>query len=432
MFKLIDNKFSITSKSSTVQKEITAGFTTFITMAYIIIVNPMMMSSAGMDYGASFVGTCLAAATACILMGLFANWPVGLAPGMGLNAFFTFTVVGEMGYTWEVALGAVFISGVIFFLISITRLRRWILESIPPNMRVAIGVGVGLFICFVGLKIGGIIIQNEATYLSIGDFKNSETILASFSFILIAILSVRKVPGSILIGIFVVTLISIIIGLVEFKGFLSAPPSIVPVFLKLDILGALDIAMISVIISFLFVNFFDTTGTLIGVANQSNLQKKNGEIENLNKALKADSSSSIFGTLFGCSPVTSYVESISGVEAGGRTGLTAIVVGILFLLAIFASPIVSIVPAYATAGALLFVSMLMFSGIKLIDWSDITDVIPALLTVISIPLTFSIADGIGIGFVSLLLIKLFTGRHNDLNLGIIFIGLLFILKFTFL
>lgn len=432
MYDFLDKKFSISSNFSTVQKEITAGFTTFITMAYIIIVNPMMMSNAGMDYGASFVGTCLAAALACIVMGWYANWPVGLAPGMGLNAFFTYTVVGEMGYSWEIALGAVFISGFLFFLISVTKLRRWILDSIPSNMRIAMGVGVGLFICFVGLKIGGIIIQNDATYLSIGDFKKTETILASLSFILIAILSIRKVPGSILIGIIIVTLISVILGKVEFNGFVSKPPSIAPIFLKLDILGAFDVAMISVIISFLFVNFFDTTGTLIGVANQSNLKKENGEIINLNKALKADSSSSIFGTLFGCSPVTSYVESISGVEAGGRTGLTAVIVGILFLLAIFASPIASIVPPYATAGALLFVSMLMFAGIKLIDWTDLTEVIPSLLTVISIPLTFSIADGIGIGFVSYLMIKLFTGRIKDLNLGIIFIGIIFILKFMYL
>ena len=432
MYDFLDKKFSISSNLSTVQKEITAGFTTFITMAYIIIVNPMMMSNAGMDYGASFVGTCLAAAIACIVMGWYANWPVGLAPGMGLNAFFTYTVVGEMGYSWEIALGAVFISGVLFFLISVTKLRRWILDSIPLNMRIAMGVGVGLFICFVGLKIGGIIIQNDATYLTIGDFKKTETILASLSFILIAILSIRKVPGSILIGIIIVTLISLALGKVEFNGFLSSPPSIAPIFLKLDILGAFDVAMISVIISFLFVNFFDTTGTLIGVANQSNLKQENGEIRNLNKALKADSSSSIFGTLFGCSPVTSYVESISGVEAGGRTGLTATVVGLLFLLAIFASPVASIVPPYATAGALLFVSMLMFAGIKLIDWSDLTDVIPSLLTVIAIPLTFSIADGIGIGFVSLLLIKFFTGRFKDLNPGIIFIGVIFILKFMYL
>jgi len=432
MKNFLDKKFSISSSSSTVQKEITAGFTTFITMAYIIIVNPMMMSNAGMDYGASFVGTCLAAAVACILMGWYSNWPVGLAPGMGLNAFFTYTVVGEMGYSWEIALGSVFISGVLFFLISVTKMRRWILDSIPLNMRIAMGVGVGLFICFVGLKIGGIIIQNEATYLSIGDFRQSETILAGLSFILIAILSIRNVPGSILIGIIIITLISICLGKTEFNGFISSPPSISPIFLKLDILGAFDIAMISVIISFLFVNFFDTTGTLIGVANQSQLKQENGEIKNLNKALKADSSSSIFGTLLGCSPVTSYVESISGVEAGGRTGLTAVTVGILFLLAIFASPIASIVPPYATAGALLFVSMLMFAGIKLIDWADLTEVIPSLLTVISIPLTFSIADGIGIGFVSLLLIKLFTGRYKDLNLGIIFIGIIFILKFMYL
>ena len=321
--------------NTNIQTEIVAGITTFITMAYIIFVNPQMMAQSGMDHGAIFVGTCLAAAFACLFMGLYANWPVGLAPGMGLNAFFTYTVVGEMGYSWETALGAVFIAGILFFIMSVTPLRRWMLDSIPLNLRIAMGAGVGLFIGFIGLKNGGIIVSNGATFLSLGDFTSSSTLLAGLGFLLIAILSIRKVPGAIIIGILAVTFISVILNLVQFDGIFALPPDISPVFLELDILGALDVAMISVIVSFLFVNLFDTAGTLFGVASRANLLEESGNIRNMDKALKADSSSSVFGSFFGCAPVTSYVESSAGIEAGGRTGITAVVVGILFLLATF-------------------------------------------------------------------------------------------------
>ena len=432
MINYINKKFLIEEKSTNIKTEIIADLTTFLTMAYIIVVNPQMMADAGMNYGASFVGTCLAAAIACFVMGFYANWPVGLAPGMGLNAFFTYTVVGEMGYNWEVALGAVFLSGLLFFLISITQLRTWLLNNIPSNMRISMGVGVGLFIGFVGLRMGGIISPNEATYLGLGNIKNSETILACLGFILIAALSIRKFPGAILIGILLITLFALLTGRVEFNGFVSSPPSLAPIFLKLDIIGAFDIAMISVVMSFLFVNFFDTTGTLLGVANQTKLTDKSGNTYNLKQALNADSSSSFIGTFFGCSPVTSYVESTSGVEAGGRTGLTAVVVGILFLLATFFSPIASIIPPYATAGALIYVAMLMFFAIRLFDWSDVTEVIPCLLTIIIIPLTFSIANGIALGFISYILIKILTGKSSDLNLGIVLLGVIFGLKFLFL
>ena len=261
MKSLLENFFAVSEHQTSIQKEILAGITTFITMAYIIFVNPQMMAQSGMDYGAIFVGTCLAAAVACLFMGLFANWPVGLAPGMGLNAFFTYTVVGEMGYSWEVALGAVFIAGILFFIMSITPLRRWMLDSIPLNLRIAMGAGVGLFIGFIGLKNGGIIIANGATFLSLGDFTNPGTLLAGLGFLLISILSIRKIPGAIIIGILSVTLISIFLNLVEFEGVFSIPPDVTPVLMKLDIPGALDVAMISVIVSFLFVNLFDTAGT---------------------------------------------------------------------------------------------------------------------------------------------------------------------------
>ena len=432
MKAFLDNFFKTKSHSTDIQTEIVAGITTFITMAYIIFVNPQMMAQTGMDHGAIFVGTCLAAAVACLFMGLFANWPVGLAPGMGLNAFFTYTVVGEMGYAWETALGAVFIAGVLFFIMSITPLRRWMLDSIPLNLRIAMGAGVGLFIGFIGLKNGGIIISDGATFLSLGDFTNSSTLLAGLGFLLIAILSIRKIPGAIIIGILTVTLLSIILNLVEFDGIFALPPDVTPVFLELDIFGALDIAMISVIVSFLFVNLFDTAGTLFGVASRANFLDETGNIRNMDKALKADSSSSIFGSFFGCAPVTSYVESSAGIETGGRTGLTAVVVGILFLLATFLSPFAAAVPAYATSGALIYVAILMLSGMEKLNWDDQSELLPALVMVVMIPLTFSIANGIALGFLVYVAIKTFIGEIKQISSGAWFLTLIFVAKFIFL
>ena len=432
MKSVLENFFSVSEHQTSIQKEILAGVTTFITMAYIIFVNPQMMAQSGMDYGAIFVGTCLAAAVACLFMGLFANWPVGLAPGMGLNAFFTYTVVGEMGYSWEVALGAVFIAGILFFIMSITPLRRWMLDSIPLNLRIAMGAGVGLFIGFIGLKNGGIIVANGATFLSLGDFTNPGTLLAGLGFLLISILSIRKIPGAIIIGILSVTLISIFLNLVKFEGVFSIPPDVTPVLMKLDILGALDIAMISVIVSFLFVNLFDTAGTLFGVATRANLVTETGHIKDLDKALKVDSSSSVFGSFLGCAPVTSYVESSAGIEAGGRTGITAVVVGLLFLLATFLSPLAAAVPAYATAGALIYVAILMLSGIERLNWDDQSELLPALIMIVMIPLTFSIANGIALGFLAYVSIKIFIGEINKISSGAWFLTLIFVAKFIFL
>jgi len=432
MKSALEQFFSIEENQTTLQKEILAGITTFVTMAYIIFVNPQMMAQSGMDYGAIFVGTCLAASFACLFMGLYANWPVGLAPGMGLNAFFTYTVVGEMGYTWEVALGAVFIAGTLFFIMSITSLRRWMLDSIPLNLRIAMGAGVGLFIGFIGLKNGGIIVANGATFLSLGDFTNLSTLLAGIGFLIISILSIRKIPGAIIIGILAVTLIGVLLELVEIKGIFALPPDVIPVLMQLDILGALDIAMISVIMSFLFVNLFDTAGTLFGVATRANLVQDSGDIKDLDKALKVDSSSSIFGSFLGCAPVTSYVESSSGIEAGGRTGLTAVIVGILFLLATFLSPLAAAVPAYATSGALIYVSILMLSGMESLNWNDQSELLPALVIVVMIPLTFSIANGIALGFLAYVSLKVFVGEISKISLGAWFLTVIFVAKFIFL
>ena len=429
---MLEKIFHLESHNTSIKQEFLAGFTTFITMAYIIFVNPQMMASSGMDIGASFVGTCIAAAVACFAMGIYSNWPVGLAPGMGLNAFFTYTVVGEMGYSWEVALGAVFLAGILFVIMSITPLRKWMLDSIPMNLRIAMGSGVGLFIGFIGLKSGGIIVSNDATFLSLGNFLQIETLLAAIGFLLIAILAIRKVSGAIIIGVLSVTLLGILFNLVEFQGFVAYPPDVSPIFMQLDILGALDLAMISVVMSFLFVNLFDTAGTLMGVASRAKLIDETGEVINLERALKADSSSSVVGSFFGCAPVTSYVESSAGVEAGGRTGLTAVFVGVFFLIAIFFSPLAAIIPAYATAGALIYVAILMLSNMEGLDWSDFSELLPALIIIIMIPLTFSIANGIALGFIAYVVMKISTGELKNISSGAWFLTIIFLAKFIFL
>ncbi|MFO7552121.1 MAG: NCS2 family permease [Haliea sp.] len=426
----LERFFRLSEHDTTVRTELIAGATTFVTMAYIIFVNPQMMAAAGMDPQAAFVATCLASALACYLMGLYANWPVGLAPGMGLNAFFTYTVVADMGYSWQVALGAVFLAGVLFVIMSVTRLRRWMLDSIPIDLRVAMGAGVGLFVGFIGLKSGGIIIASDATFITLGDLAAPEPFLAALGFLVIAILSIRQVHGAIIIGILAITGIALGSGLVQFQGLVAAPPSMAPIFLQLDIPGALDVAMTSVIIAFLFVNLFDTAGTLLGVATRAGLVQPDGSIRNLDRALKADSTSSVVGAFLGCAPVTSYVESAAGVAAGGRTGLTAVTVGTLFLVAIFFAPLAAMVPAFATAGALIYVAMLMLTSLQSLLWEDMTEVVPALLTVVMIPLTFSIANGIAVGFISYVAIKLFVGRYRDISPGAWFLALIFIAKFA--
>ena len=337
-----------------------------------------------------------------------------------------------MGYSWEVALGAVFLAGILFFIMSVTPLRQWMLESVPFNLRIAMGAGVGLFIGIIGLKTGGIITSNEATLLSMGDLGKPETILAMIGFLVIAVLSIRKIPGAIVIGIFLVTFVALALNLIKFNGIVSSPPSLMPILLKLDISQALDLAMISIIMSFLFVNLFDTAGTLVGVANQAKLIKADGGIDNLDRALKADSSSSAIGSLLGCSPVTSYVESSAGIEAGGRTGLTAVTVGFLFLLAIFFAPLATMIPAYATSGALIYVAILMLSSMEKLNWSDLSDLLPALVIIVMMPLTFSIANGIALGFLSYVIIKIFSGQLKTISSGAWFLTIIFLSKFIFL
>ena len=426
----MDKLFKLSAAKTTVGVELSAGLTTFMAMAYIAFVNPQMMASTGMDQGASFVATCLAAALACFLMGLYANWPVGLAPGMGLNAFFTYTIVGDMGYPWQTALGAVFIAGILFVILTVTRLREWMLVSIPWNLRIAMGAGIGLFVGMIGLKNGGIIVDHSATLLSLGNFQVTETLLAGLGFLVITGLATRQFPGAILAGILIVTVAGLAVGAVEYNGIVSAPPSIAPVLGQLDIAAALDVAMISAIASILFVNLFDTAGTLVGVATQAGLTNEKGEIENLDRALHADSTSSVAGALVGCAPVTSYVESAAGVAAGGKTGLTACAVGALFIAMIFFAPLAGMIPPFATAGALLYVALLMMSGMQHLYWTDPTELLPALLTIIMVPLSFSIANGIAAGFLSYVLLKVIAGKSADVTAAAWVMAVIFTARFA--
>jgi AGZA family xanthine/uracil permease-like MFS transporter len=385
-----------------------------------------------MDYGAVFVATCLAATVGSLLMGLLANYPIALAPGMGLNAFFTFGVVLGMGYSWQVALGCIFWSGTIFFLLSVFKARKWIIDSIPNSLRFAISIGIGLFLAMIALQNAGVIVKNEATLVGLGNIKSLEVLLTFLGFFIIAALYIRKIGGAIIIGILSVTMIALILGKVSYQGVFSMPPSVAPTFLQLDFSAILDLTLIPVIFAFLFVDLFDTSGTLIAVADKANLLDENNQLENVDKALLADSTATVVGSIMGTSSTTSYIESAAGVVSGGRTGLTAVTTAVLFLLALFLSPLTSIIPAYATAPALLFVAVLMMSPIKKIDWENISESAPALITAIMMPLTFSIAEGIALGFISYVLIKLLAGKYSELNISVFIIAGLFILKYIFL
>lgn len=425
---MLEKLFQLQAHDTSVRTEIIAGLTTFLTMAYIIFVNPMMMADAGIDPGAAFVATCLAAAIGSLIMGLWANYPIALAPGMGLNAFFSYTVVGSMGYSWEVALGAVFISGFLFFLLSIFKVREWIINSIPMALRSAIAAGIGLFLALIALKNAGLVVDHPATLVTLGDLTQPAPLLAGLGFAIIVALAYRQVTGAVMIGILVITAISLLAGFTQATGIVSTPPSLAPTFLELDIRGAMEIGMLSVIFAFLFVDLFDTSGTLIGVAQRANLVEPDGKLPRLGRALMADSTATMAGAAMGTSTTTSYIESAAGTAAGGRTGLTACVVALLFLVSLFFSPLAGAVPAFATAPALLFVAVLMTGGLVQVDWEDLTVAAPVVITAITMPLTFSIANGIALGFISWTLIKLLAGRWRDLNLSLYALAVLFVIK----
>ncbi|MCB1510460.1 MAG: NCS2 family permease, partial [Hyphomicrobiaceae bacterium] len=410
---MLDAYFRLSENQTSVKTEVVAGMTTFVTMSYIVFVNPMILADAGMDRGAVFVATCLAAAFASAFMGLYANYPIALAPGMGLNAYFTYGVVKGMGHSWETALGAVFLSGILFLIVSLTRLREAVINQIPLSLKLAIAAGIGLFLAIIGLKNAGIIVANPATLVTIGDLKKPAVVLAALGFVLMVALDARKIPGAILIGILLTAAAGALLGLNKLTGIVSLPPSIAPVFLKLDIMGALEIGLIAIVFTFFFVDVFDNTGTLVGVAHKARLLNADGTLPRANRALTADSLAAIAGAAIGTSTTTSYIESAAGVNVGGRTGLVAVTVALLFLLALFLAPLAGSIPAFATAPALVYVACLMMEALKDLDYDDPTEFVPAGVTIISMPLTFSIAHGIAFGIVAHAAIKLLTGKYRQ-------------------
>ena len=429
---LLNRFFKLDEHGTTVRIESTAGMTTFLAMAYITIANPAILADAGMDFGAVFVSTCIAAAVGTLLMGILANYPISQAPGMGQNAFFTYGVVLGMGHTWQTALGAVFVSGVIFIVLSVLPVREWLINAIPRNLKLGIASGIGLFLGFIALKNAGIVVDDPATLVALGDIVSLGPLICLAGFGAIVALSAHRFRGAVITGILAATAIGWIFGDVEVKGFVAMPPSLAPIFAQLDIMAALQWSMVTVILSMLIVDVFDTAGTLIGVASRAKLVTIDGKLPRLRKALLSDSTATVVGAIAGTSSTTSYVESTSGVEAGGRTGLTAAVCGLLFLGCLFFAPLAQSVPPYATASALLFVAAVMAQSLADIDWSDVTESAPAVITAITMPLSFSIAEGIGLGFISYVLIKLFSGRARECSPAAYVIALTFALKYVFL
>lgn len=429
---MLHRYFEIEARGSSLRKEVMAGATTFLAMSYIIFVNPDILANAGMDAGSVFVATCLSAAIGTLIMGLYANFPIAIAPGMGLNAFFTYGVVLGMGIAWQAALMAVFLSGLLFVIISILPIREWVINAIPMELKLSISAGIGLFLIMIGLTSVGIVVDNPATLVSLGDLSSPPAILAIICFILIVVLEARNIPGSILIGILTITATGVLLGISEPSGILSLPPSLAPTWLALDWSAALELALVVIVISFLFVDVFDTAGTLVAVAHRAGLLDEEGKIKGLRKALLADSTATMIGAVVGTSSATSYVESIAGVKAGGRTGVTALTVAALFLVALFFAPLAGAIQSYATGPALVFVGCVMVGGLAQIDWEDATAFVPAVITAVAMPLTYSIATGIGLGFITYTALKIGAGKIRTLSPGVAVLALLFLLKFIFL
>ena len=420
--ELLESLFKLKDHKTSFKKEILAGLATFLTMAYIMVVNPAILSNTGMDFDSVFVATILAAFISCMLMGLLANWPVALAPGMGLNAFFTFGVVLGMGFTWQQALAAVFCSGVLFLIISISPLRSYLINAIPKSLKFGIGAGIGLFLAIIGLQNAGIVVNNDATLVGLGDLKSASVLLALLTFILMIALDKLKVPGAIVLSILATTILGLIFGVVEFQGFASSIPSMSPTFLQLDFSQIGSSLFLIVVFTILFVDFFDTAGTLTSVANLSGKMDKDGNIVNIQKEVFADSIATIVGSLFGTSNTTSYIESGAGIKEGGKTGLVAVAVGIFFLLCLFLSPLAKTIPAYATGAALVFIATYFCKNLLNIDWEDISEYAPALLAAFIMPLTYSISNGIALAFIVYVIAKIISGKLSDLNSAIIIIA----------
>ncbi|ELU6139717.1 adenine permease AdeP [Salmonella enterica] len=429
---MLERVFKLREHGTTARTEVIAGFTTFLTMVYIVFVNPQILGVAGMDTSAVFVTTCLIAAFGSILMGLFANLPVALAPAMGLNAFFAFVVVQAMGLPWQVGMGAIFWGAVGLLLLTIFRVRYWMIANIPVSLRVGITSGIGLFIGMMGLKNAGVIVANPETLVSIGNLTSHSVLLGVLGFFIIAILASRNIHAAVLVSIIVTTLLGWMMDDVHYNGIVSAPPSVTSVVGHVDLAGSFNLGLAGVIFSFMLVNLFDSSGTLIGVTDKAGLADEKGKFPRMKQALFVDSISSVTGAFVGTSSVTAYIESSSGVSVGGRTGLTAVVVGILFLLVIFLSPLAGMVPPYAAAGALIYVGVLMTSSLARVNWQDLTESVPAFITAVMMPFSFSITEGIALGFISYCVMKIGTGRLRDLSPCVVIVALLFVLKIVFI
>ena len=421
LFKLSENKTNF-------RTEVLAGVTTFLTMCYIIIVNPLILSETGMDHGAVFVATCLAAAIGCLVMGIVANYPIALAPGMGLNAYFTYSVCLGMGVPWQTALAAVFVSGLVFLAISFFKIREAIVNAIPMSLKFAIGGGIGLFLALIALKNAGIIVDNPATLVGLGNIKQPTVLLALFGFLMIVVLHQLKVRGAIIISILAVTAIATALGLNEFKGVVGQIPSIAPTFMQMDFEGLFTSSMVGVIFVFFIVDLFDSTGTLVGVSHRAGLLQ-DGKLPRLKKALFADSTAIVAGAALGTSSTTPYIESASGVGEGARTGLASVVTGACFLLTTFLAPLVAIIPYEAATPALIIVGFLMMTQIKAIDWEDYGIAIPAFLTIILMPFTYNISVGIGAGFVTHVVIRYIQGRRKEVHPLLLLVAGLFMVYF---
>jgi AGZA family xanthine/uracil permease-like MFS transporter len=420
--ELIESLFKLKDQKTSFRKEVLAGLATFLTMAYIMVVNPAILSETGMDFDSVFVATILASFVACMLMGILANWPVALAPGMGLNAFFTYAVVFGMGFSWQQALAAVFCSGILFLLISLSPLRAYLINAIPKSLKFGIGAGIGLFLAIIGLKNAGIVVDNPATLVGLGDLKSAPVLLALLTFTLMIALDKLKIPGAIVISILATTIIGFIFGVAQFQGIASTIPSMSPTFLQLDFSGIGSSLFLIVVFTILFVDFFDTAGTLTSVANLSGKIDKDGNVENIQKAVFSDSIATIVGSIFGTSNTTSYIESGAGIKEGGKTGLVAVSVGIFFLLCLFLAPLAKSIPAYATGAALVFIATFFCKNLVNIDWEDISEYSPALLAAFIMPLTYSISNGIALAFIVYVVAKAISGKMSDLNPAVLIIA----------
>ena len=431
LIKMLEKLFDFKKGKHRVKTEVIAGMTTFMTMAYILAVNPDILSVTGMDKGALFTATAISAIVGTLIMALVAKLPFALAPGMGLNAFFAFTIVLSMGYSWQFALTAVFIEGLLFILLTAFNIRKLIIDAIPIHLKHAISVGIGLFIAFIGLQNAGIVVNNDSVLVGLGDMLSSEVWVGLFGVIVSAVLLVRRCRGALLIGVFSSTVLAIFLGVssVPESGLVSAPPSLEPLFFKLDFSNVISFDMLIILLSLLFIDMFDTVGTLVGVSDKGNMLTPEGNVPKAKQALFADAIGTTFGSLIGTSTVTTYVESASGISEGGRSGLTSFTVAILFALSLLFSPLFLLVPPSATAPALFMVGLLMISPIVKINLNDISEALPAFITILFMPLTYSIAEGIVFGMLSYVAIKVFTGKHKDLSVTMYVLAFLFLLKF---